>query len=839
MWSPVVETTTNRNWVIWVYAFVLLLSPLLAQAQDLCPPTGSTGIVGFNLNKTQACTNEQISISNASPSFANVTYYFNYDRKGVPAASSGQTLPTGTTATKTTYSAPGVYTILQTGSANGTGFTYCQTVEIVDTPPVSFTPSSCGNRTATLAIVLDSKTSKYDSFSISWGDGSSEVKTRAEVQAGNISHQYAGQLTYFPIVIQGLYANGGCPGQLSTQYVTVKNSNPPVVTALTANADGSISIIYQGNTDPVQLQQKDATGVYKPTGSMTTTGTFRITTDTKQVQCFKLIAISSCPNTPNQESEEVCSLVLSGTAISQENDLSWQAYAGTVSVFKTYQLSRDGVAIFSSPTRSVTTYADKNGIKCGTQYCYTLKATLQGLTTTTTITSAPFCLTGINASTVLTKPAVTALKTNSNGTITINYQSNDPVELQQKDANGVYQPVSITGAVGVFTVPANTSQVQCFKIVTKNPCGTPQESEEVCSMVLTATAVSRENDLSWQTYAGTAPTFTRYRIYRDGTPLVSINNKTTTTYADNGNIQCGQPYCYYIETTVRGQTETVITSAPICVTGINITPLATIQNLFVTIENGKVRVQAAAPTTTGVGAFTATISRADNSSGPFQPVGTVVNSLLFIDSTVNTNLQSYCYQITYQTSCGPPSAPSPTVCTVWLTSKTPSGIDWSADPPFSTGPVVDYTLETLDTQNNTTKFLDLGGNTHFDPDLNDPNVQNYRYRIVAYDANGIPSYSNYYEFRQSAKIYVPNAFTPNGDGANDTFQIKGVFVDQFDLTVFNRWGEAVFHATDPNMPWDGTLNGQPAPPGNYAYRLEIRDLTGERIVKSGPFLLIR
>lgn len=66
---------------------------------------------------------------------------------------------------------------------------------------------------------------------------------------------------------------------------------------------------------------------------------------------------------------------------------------------------------------------------------------------------------------------------------------------------------------------------------------------------------------------------------------------------------------------------------------------------------------------------------------------------------------------------------------------------------------------------------------------------------------------------------VPNAFTPNGDGANDEFEPIGETIESFVLTVFNRWGQTVFHG---NTPWDGRQNGLDAPSDVYVFQLMIR-----------------
>ncbi len=74
------------------------------------------------------------------------------------------------------------------------------------------------------------------------------------------------------------------------------------------------------------------------------------------------------------------------------------------------------------------------------------------------------------------------------------------------------------------------------------------------------------------------------------------------------------------------------------------------------------------------------------------------------------------------------------------------------------------------------------------------------------------------------KILVPNVFSPNGDGINDTWIITnlsaypGATVD-----VFNRYGQLVFHLENSNKPWDGTFNGKPLPVGTYYYIIDLKN----------------
>ena len=71
-------------------------------------------------------------------------------------------------------------------------------------------------------------------------------------------------------------------------------------------------------------------------------------------------------------------------------------------------------------------------------------------------------------------------------------------------------------------------------------------------------------------------------------------------------------------------------------------------------------------------------------------------------------------------------------------------------------------------------------------------------------------------------VFVPNAFTPNSDGLNDTFKVICNSVIAFDLKVFNRWGERIFQSDDINKGWDGTFMGQRVEEGVYYWQLSLQ-----------------
>ncbi|MFO7722027.1 MAG: gliding motility-associated C-terminal domain-containing protein [Bacteroidales bacterium] len=91
----------------------------------------------------------------------------------------------------------------------------------------------------------------------------------------------------------------------------------------------------------------------------------------------------------------------------------------------------------------------------------------------------------------------------------------------------------------------------------------------------------------------------------------------------------------------------------------------------------------------------------------------------------------------------------------------------------------------------------------------------------------------------SLKLFVPNAFTPDGDGLNDEFRAFGAFVDDFSLVVYNRWGDMVFKSSELESGWDGKYLEKPAPAGTYAWKIIYLDATGEYHYLKGTMILIR
>jgi gliding motility-associated-like protein len=87
-------------------------------------------------------------------------------------------------------------------------------------------------------------------------------------------------------------------------------------------------------------------------------------------------------------------------------------------------------------------------------------------------------------------------------------------------------------------------------------------------------------------------------------------------------------------------------------------------------------------------------------------------------------------------------------------------------------------------------------------------------------------------------VYIPNAFTPNGDAGNDIFIPVGYGLSQIRLSIFDRWGTQIFAGDENNPGWDGKLKGKLCEQGVYVYQVEIKTMSGNTIKKVGHVTLL-
>ena len=89
-------------------------------------------------------------------------------------------------------------------------------------------------------------------------------------------------------------------------------------------------------------------------------------------------------------------------------------------------------------------------------------------------------------------------------------------------------------------------------------------------------------------------------------------------------------------------------------------------------------------------------------------------------------------------------------------------------------------------------------------------------------------------------LFMPNVFSPNGDGVNDIFiPVQSGEIEDYVMRIFDRWGELLFETRDINTGWDGTLSGNKVNPGVYVWSIGYNTPENIREVKSGSLTLLK
>ncbi|HNX08153.1 MAG TPA: gliding motility-associated C-terminal domain-containing protein, partial [Bacteroidales bacterium] len=116
--------------------------------------------------------------------------------------------------------------------------------------------------------------------------------------------------------------------------------------------------------------------------------------------------------------------------------------------------------------------------------------------------------------------------------------------------------------------------------------------------------------------------------------------------------------------------------------------------------------------------------------------------------------------------------------------------------------------------------------------------------VQIWDSLNCTSYDSIFiEEECQTTIFIPNTFTPNGDGMNDVFSVIGENIEALEIWIYNRWGQVVYYSDDVHFAWDGRYNGAPAMQGVYTYYLEYESYYAKMITnlqsKTGIINIIR
>lgn len=220
------------------------------------------------------------------------------------------------------------------------------------------------------------------------------------------------------------------------------------------------------------------------------------------------------------------------------------------------------------------------------------------------------------------------------------------------------------------------------------------------------------------------------------------------------------------------------------------------------------------------------------------------------DADVFTSDYSYCYRMKNIDFCENESVYSNEACTILLQGESTqftNRLQWNEYVQWK-GEVLKYELSRSESPNNSSSsFIPYVERPATDRIFDDENIPLkggiYYYKIQATEGPGghsATSFSNEVELVQPPLLYIPNAFSPNGDMGNNTWGPAFSFVKSFEITVFNRWGQKVFSSTSLSNTWDGKYKGVECQQGVYLFKIKFFGFnTNDAIEKTGTVTLLR
>ncbi len=367
----------------------------------------------------------------------------------------------------------------------------------------------------------------------------------------------------------------------------------------------------------------------------------------------------------------------------------------------------------------------------------------------------------------------------------------------------------------------------------------------------------RDIRLSWNPYIGWGNGVAEYQIYEEGDTtdweLVGTVGGAELEFPFPST-QSGETYCISI-VAVEAAGDNTARSNTVCVTAMINDPVDNLVMANATVLDGAVEIEWHWNTNALIDSYT--LQRASASSGfaglvTEPPPPPLQSENTYTDTGINPASGSYQYQVVTTDACGE-QVTSNTAATVFLEAEALSNLSALQWTPYANaaGTLTGYTLYRI--EGGAPVQVGTYGPTmltaEVEIDLSDPDQVRACYFVEAIAevdlgqgrSTEAVSRSNLACAVQQARVYVPNAFSPNGDGTNDTFTPYLQFGDpsRYRLLVYDRWGGQVFESNNLGTGWDGTREGEPLNTGSYIFQLRVEQADGTLIERSGQIMLVR
>lgn len=417
------------------------------------------------------------------------------------------------------YSTAGTYTVVQDIN-KGASQQRKKTVVVILPPAPEYTLQGCNNNV--LSVHLDGE--RYKRYYLNFGDSSTPQIINFKGADTTIRYAYASPNTY-TVAVRGMIPPSDCGVEIQEQITVFQSLIKPEVMSMTATKAAGLTVRFDARPFLkyrfLVKKQNASSYTFADTISAASgiiTANIPNTSDaTQTAYCVIIQTFDACGNILN--STEMCNSPLDVQSLNGQNIIEWPSYQPNSSL-QSYEVLRDGqsIATFNSPL--TTQYTDTD-IKCGKQYCYTIRTTLtnkNGLNNDnlTITTEGNKCVTAFFNSKPAALTHVTASFSEGNNIIVSWQKPNSTVTtyniVQQNENSTTTISALATDTTKQIPNVISSDKKHCYTISYTDSCGNISEvSANVCPVYLSAFEQKGQKILQWSAYSG-VPAAIGYRL---------------------------------------------------------------------------------------------------------------------------------------------------------------------------------------------------------------------------------------------------------------------------------------------------------------------------------------
>jgi gliding motility-associated-like protein len=470
-------------------------------------------------------------------------------------------------------------------------------------------------------------------------------------------------------------------------------------------------------------------------------------------------------------------------------------------------------------------------------------------------------------------PFLDTVSVDANDLATIGWEQSTSMDVVgyiiYKLISGVWQPIDT--AFGISTTSylnmnsTAGSAYEQYRIASIDSCDNTSPMGDIHNTIFITPSLdvcSSEITLTWNAYDGWGTgAVGQYYLYasENGVDTVLITQVSgTTTSAVHSGLTQYSTYCYFVQAIDTSGLFTSTSNDTCIYANVPQQPLFVYHNLVTVVSPGSIYATCFIDLSADVLLYKVmrSLDAVSFDLMDYANVDTNTSFISYLDNSVLTEEQSYYYKFISVDTCGNDGLESNVSRSILLkafASESEQNYLYWNDYEGWLGSVNEYNIyRSIDdgTEQLITSLPYVGSLTNKyidDVSLYIDSEGDFCYRIEAVEGNGNPysmmdtSYSNYACVEQLPLVHTANAFTPDGDGLNDTYIPVQAYMnlEGYEFSVFNSWGGQIFSTSDPQEGWNGTSNGVPSQDGVYLYIVKYKVMGESYMDKKGTITLLK